>query len=95
MDHAILYLVLRYLAMGVALLLPASWAHWPPQGLFVFYVTTFLVAFRNYLGEATCEYGAGMFDKGFPPSGRRRCVLRECRAVCVCVSMGRVCVCVI
>jgi len=77
MDHAILYLLLRYAAMGCDQLLPPHWQSTPPGALFVFYVFTFYVAFRNYIGESMCAYGAGMFDKGFPPSGRRRLTLLD------------------
>ena len=89
MDHAILYLVLRYSAVGVTLLLPAHWALVPSRTLFVFYVLTFCIAFRNYYGESMCEYGAGMFDKGFPPSGRRRCVFVRGPRVWYCCQWRR------
>ena len=72
MDHAILYLIFRYIAMGM------NWAfayHHPNTvalGLFIFYVVSFGAAFTTYWKEVRCDYGVGKFDKCFPPAGRRR-----------------------
>ena len=71
MDHAILYLIMRYMAMGLALWVPLIESY-VPSSLFLFYLITFMVAFKTYICECWCEYGAGMFDKCFTPSGRRR-----------------------
>jgi hypothetical protein len=85
MDHAILYLIMRYVAIGINVLLPIPVIisnYIPisisiPLNLFLFYSITFIIAYKSYISESLCDYGAGMFDKSFPPSGRRRLTLLD------------------
>ena len=84
MDHAILYLIFRFIAVGLG-------EHWKnsenndkinkmsttiaPIGLFCFYGVSFLViALSGYLQQVRKPTGQGIFDQGFSPSGRRRLV---------------------
>ncbi len=72
MDHAILYLVFRYVAIGINWYFEYKQVYRVALGLFIYYIGTFMMAFVRYMNESLSPYGVGMFDKGFPPSGRRR-----------------------
>ena len=72
MDHAILYLIMRNVAMLLSVYMEQHLLQ-ISRGLLVFYFATFALAFKSYIHESLyMPYGAGMFDKGFIPSGRRR-----------------------
>jgi hypothetical protein len=71
MDHAILYLILRFAAFGASLALGERWV-WVPPVLFCFYGATFLASLKNNLEHSLSPFGEGKYDTHMAVSGRRR-----------------------
>lgn len=89
MDHSILYMVVRYLAVGARCALlragAIATAAAVPSSLFVLYAGVILRGLRSAVSETI---GVGPFDTGFIWSGRYRLHLKDMSVASACFFWG-------